>query len=252
MEVNNNNINNNINPSSQSLVEQSKQLDIAQQVGAINNEEENSSISLSISQANRRTDLNFNLESLNKDFVNLKKDETRFEDQQKLVEDFVKVANEAKQRGFTEDSKNQLRIIANELKESQPTGEEANNLTIEQEANNNRINNVSDTFIKAFQELGSNDANLSNTLNELTNTSNEIGRDLENNRDRQKKVFEEGRELITKESDKVENKVVHNDIKNLGQEVKDFSKHNVLSQMGHLVATQANVVQSQSVRLINT
>ena len=39
--------------------------------------------------------------------------------------------------------------------------------------------------------------------------------------------------------------------KNFGKESSDFSKTNVNSNLGYLVASQANIVQAQSVRLLS-
>lgn len=38
---------------------------------------------------------------------------------------------------------------------------------------------------------------------------------------------------------------------NFGNEISDFSKTNITSNMGHLLASQANIVQAQSVRLLS-
>ena len=39
--------------------------------------------------------------------------------------------------------------------------------------------------------------------------------------------------------------------KNFGKESSDFSKTNINSNLGYLAASQANIVQAQSVRLLS-
>ncbi|QKF67265.1 hypothetical protein AVENP_1719 [Arcobacter venerupis] len=102
-------------------------------------------------------------------------------------------------------------------------------------SNNSDLNNQ-----EALQGLSSKVQNSSDQLQNSYNDFSEFGNNLKNSA---KDTIEEQVNLYN------ENKM--NKDRNFGQDSSDFTKTNVSSNMGYLAASQANIVQEQSVRLLS-
>lgn len=102
-------------------------------------------------------------------------------------------------------------------------------------SNNSDLNNP-----EALNQLSSKIQNSSNQLQDLYNQFGDFGKTLENSA---KNTIKEQIDLYN------ENKI--NKDKNFGKESSDFSKNNINANMGYLAASQANIVQEQSVRLLS-
>lgn len=93
---------------------------------------------------------------------------------------------------------------------------------------------------EALQTLSSKVQTSSNQLQSTYNSFTEFGNKLENN----------ARETIKEQVDLYNENKTNKD-RNFGNDSTDFSKTNVNANMGYLAASQANIVQAQSVRLLS-
>lgn len=111
--------------------------------------------------------------------------------------------------------------------------------------------NISKEIVSAFNnnditnEFGNEvfATSLSQNSQRLTNASKEI-QNIEKN------IETVARDAIEEQLQAVNNYASTNDI-NFGKESADFTKTNVVAQMGYLVSSQANIAQEQSVRLLS-
>ena len=87
-------------------------------------------------------------------------------------------------------------------------------------------------------------------MNKVQTSSNQLQNTYEEFTEFGNKLEYSARETI-KEQVKLYNENKTNLDKNFGKESSDFSKTNVNSNLGYLVASQANIVQAQSVRLLS-
>jgi flagellin len=102
-------------------------------------------------------------------------------------------------------------------------------------SNNSDLNNP-----EALQTLSSKVQSSSNQLQNIYSDFSELENNLKNSA---KNTIQEQLNLYN------ENKM--NKDRNFGQDSSDFTKTNVSSNMGYLAASQANIVQEQSVRLLS-
>lgn len=110
---------------------------------------------------------------------------------------------------------------------------------------------ISDSLITSFRQT---DLSNPESINQLSNALKQFESAI-NNSTKEFQSVEKSLQTVAKDTIQdqlkaLESKAVSNNI-NFGQEMLDFSKTNVTSQLGFLVSSQANTVQAQSVRLLS-
>lgn len=105
-----------------------------------------------------------------------------------------------------------------------------------------------------FELSNNSDLNDSSTLEEITNKVRTSSNQLKNTYDEFTEFgnkLEHGARETIKEQVDLYNETKMNKDRNFGQESTDFSKTNVNANLGYLAASQANIIQEQSVRLLS-
>lgn len=105
-----------------------------------------------------------------------------------------------------------------------------------------------------FELSNNSDLNDSATLEEITNKVRTSSNQLKNTYDEFTEFgnkLEHGARETIKEQVDLYNETKMNKDRNFGQESTDFSKTNVNANLGYLAASQANIIQEQSVRLLS-
>ena len=107
---------------------------------------------------------------------------------------------------------------------------------------------------KIFETLNSSNLNNPEALDNVSNTIASSAKQLKNTYEDftefGNKLEVSARETIKNQIDLYSNNMYSKD-KNFGRESSDFSKTNINSNLGYLAASQANIVQAQSVRLLS-
>lgn len=110
---------------------------------------------------------------------------------------------------------------------------------------------ISDNLITSFRQTDLNNpesiTEFSNALKQFESTVNNSVKEFQSV---EKSLQTVAKDTIQDQLKALESKAVSNNI-NFGQEMLDFSKTNVTSQLGFLVSSQANTAQAQSVRLLS-
>lgn len=105
-----------------------------------------------------------------------------------------------------------------------------------------------------FELSNNSDLNDPSTLEEITNKVRTSSNQLKNTYDEFTEFgnkLEHGARETIKEQVDLYNETKMNKDRNFGQESTDFSKTNVNANLGYLAASQANIIQEQSVRLLS-
>lgn len=117
-----------------------------------------------------------------------------------------------------------------------------------------KATNTKDTSTKLIQNIGQNPLtskeDISKALDDTQNAINELATVHEKYHQQEKAIEQSARNTIT-ESIQLSRANARIRSIDFGQESSDFTSTNVTSNVGHLVASQANIVQEQSVRLIS-
>jgi flagellin len=263
----NNNINN-LNQSSQLQIDKSHE---TKQVEKVDNE---GSSSLSINEYNKKRDeLSLNVQSLNNGIAistiatnSLEKEQDYLKNIQNELQNVqgednkIQDKNDVKQV-INENLKNFNQVAyettyKNENLLSLDYYDEVKSININTDNTNFSIEktNTPDFANQIFETINSADLNDPTQLSEaITKVENSISQIVDITGDFTEfgnKVETSARETIKEQLDLyTENRV--NQDKNFGKESVDFSKNNVLSNVGYLAASQANIVQAQSVRLLS-
>lgn len=108
---------------------------------------------------------------------------------------------------------------------------------------NNIFETVNNSNLNNPNELNDVINNVSTSSSKLQSTYNQFG-EFGN------KLEENARETIKEQIDLLNENKINKD-KNFGKDSSDFSKTNINSNLGYLAASQANIVQAQSVRLLS-
>lgn len=110
---------------------------------------------------------------------------------------------------------------------------------------------LSDNLITSFRQT---DMTNPQSLNELSTAFKEGATSVNNTAKElqsvEKNLQEVAKNTIEEQMNALTAKATNNNI-NFGKESLDFSKNNITSQLGYLVSSQANTVQSQGVRLLS-
>ena len=105
-----------------------------------------------------------------------------------------------------------------------------------------------------FELANKSDLNNPDSLNEVSSKVNASSNQLQNTYDKftefGNRLEYSARETIKEQVDLYNENKINKD-RNFGKESIDFSKTNVNANMGYLAASQANIVQAQSVRLLS-
>lgn len=263
----NNNINN-LNQSSQLQIDKSQQTN---QVEKVNND---SSSSLSINEYNKKRDeLSLNVQSLNNgiaisniannsiekqqeflnniqsELENVNSDENKLQDKNDIkqsinenLRSFNEVAYETKYK-----NENLLSIDYQDDNKNITISTDSSSFSVEKTNTPNFANQIFETINNADLndpvQLDAAISKVETSSNQLQNISDEFT-EFGN------KVEESARETIKEQVDLYNENKVNKD-KNFGKESVDFSKNNITANLGYLAASQANIVQAQSVRLLS-
>ena len=105
-----------------------------------------------------------------------------------------------------------------------------------------------------FETLNSGNLNdpetLNNVMNKVSSSANQLKNTYDDFTEFGNKLESSARETIKTQID-LYNDNKYNKDKNFGKESSDFSKTNINANLGYLAASQANIVQEQSVRLLS-
>ena len=263
----NNNINN-LNQSSQLQIDKSQQSNQVQKV-----DKEDAS-SLSINEYNQKRDeLSLNVQSLNNGIAISNIATNAIDKQQSFLDNIQKELQDVKREDNNIEDKNDIKQSVNEnLKNFNQVAYETKyknenllsldyyddqkTISINTDNTNFSIDkaNTPDFANQIFETINS--ANLNDpeqldaaiskveaSSDELQNISGqfiEFGQKVEGN----------ARDTIQDQIDLFNGNKVNKD-KNFGEESVDFSKNNIFANLGYLAASQANIVQAQSVRLLS-
>ncbi len=256
----NNNLNNNTGLEVNNKINETKSLS---QINDINNEDKN----LFVKDYNKsRDELSLNLQSLN-DGIAISKFT------QKALDINIQNLTQVEQK-FTElKNDNQFEtndtIIKNELFQIKEQNHQIKykneNIFVENNIEENLISIVTQDTYHAINKPDMtkmiNDLIIGTSTNDLNSSlglENAIGQ-IHNTIDEVKSVKEQfakiDDELISSAKSSINNQMDLSKKMNLqinfGKEVMDFSKTNILANIGYLVASQANIVQEQSTRLLS-
>ena len=259
-------INNNINDLNQSSQLQiDKTLDSKQ----VQNTDNNTASSLSINEYNKKRDeLSLNVQSLNnglaitnianeslgkeqeylknvqKELENLKNDENLLQDKNDVkqvinenLKNFNQVAYET-----TFNNENLLSIDNIQKEKEISINTDKQNFSIEKVNTPEFANSIFETLNKSdlndpkqLEKAISLVKESSNQIQDISNKFTQLGQ----------KVEETARETIKEQIS------LYNQSKDFINESADFSKNNISANLGYLAASQANIVQAQSVRLLS-
>ena len=269
MEVNN--INNNISTLNNAPL--SPQTGRTQQSDKIENVE-NASLVLSVNQYNQKRDeLSLNIQSINEGLAIAKISENSLEKQQDFLSNIQDKLQKVENGEFEARDKNDIKQDINEdlknfnqlayetkfnnqtLLSKESTDE---NTTIEINTSNNNFSierpNTPQLANDIFGEL--NEANL-NSLPDLQRVSKQVEEASRQLQTVTSEFTEFGNRLESSakenivEQQNLYNQNKSNQLRDFGKESTDFNKTNVNANAGYLAASQANIVQEQSVRLLS-
>lgn len=264
-------INNNINNLNQSTQLQIDKSQLSNQIQKVDKE---SASSLSINEYNQKRDeLSLNVQSLNngiaisniatnaidkqqsflnniqKELEGIKSDNNKIQDKNDIkqtinenLKNFNQVAYETKYK-----NENLLRLDYND---------DQKNIIINTDNLNFSIDkiNTPDFANEIFEAVNNTDLNnptgIDSMISKIQISSNQLQNISDKFTEFGNKVEESARETIKEQIDLHNDNRINKD-KNFGKESVDFSKNNISSNLGYLAASQANIVQAQSVRLLS-
>lgn len=266
-----NSINNNINNLNQSS---QLQIDRSNATNEINKVDNEGASSLSINEYNKKRDeLSLNVQALNNgiaisniannsldkqqsylkniqnELENLKSDDNKLLDKNDIkqvindnLKNFNQIAYETKYK-----NENLLSLDYYDDQKSITVNTDNSNFSIEK-------TNTPDFANQIFETINTADLNdptqIVEAISKVETSSNQLQNISDQFTEFGNKVEESARETIKEQVDLYNDNKVNKD-KNFGKESVDFSKTNVSANLGYLAASQANIVQAQSVRLLS-
>jgi len=260
-----NSISNNINDLNQSSQLQTDKITQSNNIKKVDSE---IASSLSINKYNKRDELTLNVQSLNDgiaisniinkslqeqqsylqniqtELENLKSEENTLKDKNDIkqsinenLQSFNKIAYETKY-------KNESLLSIDSLQEKK----QININTENQDFSIDKINTpefANEIYQTSSKADFNNTKQLDITLLKVKDSANEI-ENVSN------KFMQLGEKLVEVAKEVIKEQVsLHNQNKDFGIESADFSKNNISANLGYLAASQANIVQAQSVRLLS-
>jgi flagellin len=269
MDVNsiNNNISN-LNQSSQLQIDKSHE---TKQVEKVDNE---GASSLSINEYNKKRDeLSLNVQSLNNGIAISSIATNSIEKQQSFLNNIQNELQNVKSEDNKLQDKNDIKQVINEnLKNFNQVAYETkykseNLLSLDNYDEKKSINintdnanfsiekiNTPDFANQIFETINGLDLNdpsqVDLAISKIESSTNQLQNISDKFTEFGNKVEESARETIKEQVDLYNDNKVNKD-KNFGKESVDFSKNNISANLGYLAASQANIVQAQSVRLLS-
>lgn len=261
-----NSINNNISTLNNSSALQLERSNSASKIPSNNKE----FLNLSINDYNKKRDeLSSNVQSLNEGIATSKIVQNSIEKQQNYLTNIqnkleninnYEDKNDIKQsinddlRSFNKIAydtkfKNESLLVLNyyDDKTSIDVGTKNSNFSIEKPNTASYANDI-------FETLNSGNLNdpetLNNVMNKVSSSANQLKNTYDDFTEFGNKLESSARETIKTQID-LYNDNKYNKDKNFGKESSDFSKTNINANLGYLAASQANIVQEQSVRLLS-
>lgn len=263
----NNNINN-LNQSSQ------LQIDKSQETNQIQKVDKEGASSLSINEYNQKRDeLSLNVQSLNNGIAISNIATNAIDKQQNFLNNIQKELENVKSDDNKIQDKNDIKKSINEnlrnfnqvAYETKYKSETLLSLDYYDEQKSININtdnanfsidktNTPDFANQIFEAVNGANLNDSKQLDALISKVKESSDELQNISGQftqfGQKVEGNARDTIQEQIDLFNGNKVNKD-KNFGEESVDFSKNNISANLGYLAASQANIVQAQSVRLLS-
>ncbi len=265
-----NNINTNINPLNTSAP---VQLDRSAASSKIENKNDES-LSLVVNDYNKKRDsLSIDVQSLNDGIAISRISQNSLDKQITSVKEIQKTLETIKNDDFFVDDKNSIKTQANELLKDfndvahQTKFKKENLLSVdiydekkEIEINTGNSNysiakpNTPEYASQIFDAVKLADLNNPEHLDLVINKVKEVSSKLEEITNEfseiEEKLIDNAKDTLNTQTNLYnENKT--NEGKHFGKESNDFSKTNVSANLGYLAGAQANIVQSQSVRLLS-
>jgi flagellin len=266
-----NSINNNINPLNNSG---NIHLEKSASNEAVDSVDKGSSLALSINEYNKRRDeLSLDVQNLNSGIAASQISQNGLNKQQEIVSNIKNQLQEAFDSEVEATNFVELRQEVNsQLKEFNEISYETkfnnqNLLNVEyyDEENSIDISTVDDNFSierpntpefanEIFETINGVDLSdkpvLENALNRVEETSNKIQNIVDNFTEFGNRLESAAVETLNEQQNLYAQNVQKQQV-NFGKESNDFSSSNVQINSGYLVASQANIVQEQSVRLLS-
>jgi len=258
----NNNISN-LNQSSQLQLDKTLE---SKQVQKVDNE---SASSLSINEYNQKRDeLSSNVQSLNEGIAISNIATNALEKEQTYISNIqVELENLKSDDNQLQDNNDIKQVINDNLKDFNTTAyetkfknenllsidyyDETKNITINTDSESFSIDktNTPDLASGIFETLNASNLNdpkqLDEVISKVENTKTQIETISEEFKEFGNNIEETARENIKEQVS------LYNENKDYGKESVDFSKNNISANLGYLAASQANIVQAQSVRLLS-
>lgn len=264
MDVNNiNQVNNlgNISAQTTSSVNSTKAI--------VSNEKDASNVAIKDTAQGDRNNLSLTLKTLNEGIATSKITQNALQKQAEVLDVLSSKLDEKNINNLSEDQQNEIKkaivvSLQNFNEIAQDTKFNNNNLLNQDEQYLNIVTNnasfsiempnttkISDGLITTFRETNLNDPeSLGNLINQIKDSVSGITNTAKELQTVEKNLQQVAKDTIQEQISALTAKAVTNNI-NFGQEVLDFSKTNVTSQLGFLVSSQANTAQAQSVRLLS-
>ena len=264
-------INNNINNLNQS---QQLQIDKSQETNQVQKVDKEDASSLSINQYNQKRDeLSLNVQSLNngiaisniannsidkqqnflnniqRELENVKNDDNKIQDKNDIKQSINENLKNFNQVAYETKYKNETLLSSDYYDEEKSITINTDNSSFSIEKINTP--DFANQIFEAINNANLNDpAELQEAISKVESSSNQLQNISDKFTEFGNKVEESARETIKEQVDLYNENKVNKD-KNFGKESVDFSKNNVSMNLGYLAASQANIVQAQSVRLLS-
>mgnify|MGYP006284590345 FL=1 len=235
---------------------------------------ENDSLNLSVNQYNnKRDELSLNIQSINEGLAISKISQNGIEKQQDFLKDMKENLQKMQLDEYNLHQKDQLKQdITNDLRNfnevafetkyknqlllTDQNDEQFNKIEVSTSTDNFSMStpNTSEFANTIFNELNNSNINnpqqLQNVVDEVDRTSTKLETITGSFQEFEESLKESARENIqTQQELFTQNKANQN--KDFGRDSTDFTKTNVNANAGYLAASQANIVQEQSVRLLS-
>lgn len=262
-------VNNNITSLNNNIPQQ---VDRANSTGQVENKDE--FLKLSINEYNQKRDeLSQSLQAFNEGIGISRTAQNGLSNQEKILESIKEKLTVIKDdTNYTEDKnslKNDVNIELLKFKEEafQTKYKNENLIAIDDYEENLSINittkeayfsidkpNTPDIASQLAQEISSTDFNdsdaLLSTINKVESSINQLQNLKDQFTDLGNKLESSARVSIEEQVELSNQNRINKEI-NYGKEVNDFSKTNIQANVGYLAASQANIIQEQSVRLLS-
>lgn len=247
----------------------SLQLNKADSTKQIKNSQNEEGLYLNINEYNKKRDeLSLNVQSLNDGIAtsqiavkSIEKQQDYLKNIQNKLENINNLDNQSDLKQSITDDLKKFTQVAYETKYKNENLLVSNmyddKTTIDITTNKNNFSidkvNTSDYANKIFEAVNGTNLNNPEDLAKLKDTvknyANKLNEDLNSFSNLSDKLKENAKETIKEQIDLYNQNTTK--IKDFGKESNDFSKNNVNANIGYLAASQANIVQAQSVRLLS-